>query len=185
VVNSEKSPLINIAGSNGVAGSDVPLQNSCIVGSDSNDGGSTEAGAGECQPELPNDSLWVATISRGKDLQAGSSSFPVENKCGKQADTPQTNRIQTKQGKVKIQSRNDNIKKGKKTCENPQVLGYVPIHVANLSLEEIKLEKQVQVGVASPIKLNDVAGSDVNVILGNVDAVPGDFEKYLREKLAH
>jgi len=171
VVNLEKSQLINIAGSNDVAGSDVPLQISCITGSDgiagsdsvagtdvgvfapSNDGGSTEAGAGECQPELPDDSLQVATISQGKDLQAGSGSLPIENRCGKQTDTTQTNKIQIKQGQVKIHSRNDNIKKGKKTSKKPQVLGYVPIHIANLSLEEIKLEKQVQVGVASPIQL--------------------------------
>ena len=198
VVNLEKSPLSCIAGSDSVAGSDVPPRISCIAGSDNvagsdvgvfaprNDGGSTVAGAGECLPELPDDSLQVATISRGKDLLAGSSSLPVENRCGKRADTTQTNKIQIRQGQVQIQSRNDNIKKGKKTSGKPQGLGYVPIHIANLSLEEIKLEKQVQVGVASPIQLpDDVAGSDVNVILGNVDAVPGDFEKYLRETLAH
>jgi len=139
------------------------------------------AGAGECLPELPDDSLQVATISRGKDLLPGSSSLPVENRCGIRADTTQTNKIQIKQGQVQIQSRNGNIKKGNKTSKNPQVLGYVPIHIANLSLEEIKLEKQVQIGVASPIQLpDDVAGSDVNVIRGNVNAVPGDFEKYLR-----
>jgi len=204
VVNLEKSPLSSIAGSDSVAGSGVPLRISCIAGSDGiagsdnvagsdvgvfaprNDGRSTVASAGECLPELPDDSLQVATISRGKDLQAGSSSLPVENRCGTQADTTQTNKVQMKQGQIQIQSRDDNIKQGNNIREKPQVLGYVPIHIANLSLEEIKLEKRVQIGVASPIQLpSDVAGSHVNVILGNVDAVPGDFEKYLREKLAH
>ena len=34
-----------------------------------------------------------------------------------------------------------------------QVLGYVPMQITNLSLEEVELGKQTYVGVASPIQI--------------------------------
>jgi hypothetical protein len=67
-------------------------------------------------------------------------------------------------------------------------LDYVPIHIVNLSLEEIKLGKQVQVGVATPIELDETQvseGCNVNITQQGTDTVPGDFERYLQEKLMH
>jgi hypothetical protein len=78
------------------------------------------------------------------------------------------------------------MRKGGKIRGKAQVLCYVPIHIVSLSLEEIKLEQQVEVGVACPIQLGETQvseGCNVNTIQSGTDAVPGDFTKYLREKL--
>ena len=44
-------------------------------------------GSGECLPELPEGGLLVKTTSLRNDLQAMSSSLPVENRFGTQVDT--------------------------------------------------------------------------------------------------
>jgi hypothetical protein len=69
-----------------------------------------------------------------------------------------------------------------------QVLGYVPIQMVNLSLEEVELGKQTYVGVASPIKVDETQvpmGYDVNSVLRDDEITPSKFEDYLREKLTH
>jgi hypothetical protein len=69
-----------------------------------------------------------------------------------------------------------------------QVLGYVPIQIINLSLEEIKLEKQMYVGVASPISCNEAHETEeinVNSVRQGDGRERGDFEQYLGEKLQH
>jgi hypothetical protein len=53
----------------------------------SSDDGVLKAGSGECLPELPGGGLPVATTGHRDDLQAESSSLPVENICGNQVDT--------------------------------------------------------------------------------------------------
>ena len=35
-----------------------------------------------------------------------------------------------------------------------KVLGYMPVQIANLSLEEIELKKNIEVGIASPIEID-------------------------------
>jgi hypothetical protein len=68
------------------------------------------------------------------------------------------------------------------------VLGYVPIHVVNLSLEELELAKQTEVGIASPIQIDKSQRSvecGVNAVCERVDVELGNFDKYLQEKLAH
>ena len=68
------------------------------------------------------------------------------------------------------------------------MLGYVPIQVVNLSLEEVELVKQTYVGVASPIQVQGtqkLEGYNVSTIRRESTARQGDFDKYLREKLAH
>jgi len=97
------------------------------------DGGFLKVGTGECLPELPQGVLPVGTTSPGDDLQAESSSLPVENIFGTQVDTHEINTAQVKR-------KGDN--KGQIVKKRIQLLGYVPIQIANLSLEEIYLEKQ-------------------------------------------
>jgi hypothetical protein len=72
-------------------------------------------------------------------------------------------------------------------CET-QVLGYVPVQVMNLSLEELSLEKRVYIGVASPITIAEIqtsTGCDVRSIQREVSTPQSDFEEYLQHKLAH
>jgi hypothetical protein len=129
----------------------------------------------------------VATTSHTDDLQKGCGSLPVENVYGNQFDTIRSNKAQGNEGRFKNQKQND-IRKGRKIRGKTQVLGYVPIHIVNLPLEEIKLEKQVEVRVASPIELGETRvseGCNVNTIQRGVDEMAGDFVKYLQEKLAH
>jgi hypothetical protein len=95
---------------------------------------------------LPEGGLPVATTVPRDDLQAKSSSLPVENIFGTQVDIHQINTAQVKR-------KDDN--KGQRTKKRILLLGYVPIQIANLSLEEINLEKQNYIGVASPIHVND------------------------------
>ena len=66
--------------------------------------------------------------------------FPVENRRGRQADTQQINMAQGKRdkGQIEIQNQN-NIKQGTKIHKETQLLGYVPIHIVNLSLEETEI----------------------------------------------
>jgi len=110
------------------------------------DGSSLKVGTGECLLELPEGGLPVATTVPRDDLQAKSSSLPVENIFGTQVDIHQINTAQVKR-------KDDN--KGQRTKKRILLLGYVPIQIANLSLEEINLEKQNYIRVASPIHVND------------------------------
>jgi hypothetical protein len=87
-----------------------------------------------------------------------------------------------------VKSQNNTKCKRKNIQRRTQVLGYVPIQVVNLSLEEVDLEKQTYLGVASPIQLSEtqvIEGNNVNIIQQGTNAEQDDFEKYLQEKLAH
>jgi len=147
-------------------------------------------GAGECQPELPEGGLTLATTSHRDDLQAAeSSSFPVENIFGTQVDTHQINMAQVNRTKgqevdMKIHENNVNwrVKKG------TQLLGYVPIQVMNLSLEVINLNKQQYIGVASPIQVEVARTCEenrVNTVIKTQAQSEGEFTRYLNDKLAH
>ena len=74
-------------------------------------------------------------------------------------------------------------------CENAiQVLGFVPIQIANLSLQEVELNKYTYIGVASPIQVNDACDCE-GYVVNSVDRTHNDkkseFRGYLQEKLAH
>jgi hypothetical protein len=80
-----------------------------------------------------------------------------------------------------------------KLCKGGRrILGYVPIQILNLSLEEVELPKHMYVGLASPTE-PCVAGSQgidnaVNTVtIGNGDKGQSEivFELYLNEKLGH
>jgi hypothetical protein len=58
--------------------------------------GSRKTGLGEGQPELPEGGLPATTTSPRSDLQAVSSSLPVENRIGNQVDTIQISKVQRK-----------------------------------------------------------------------------------------
>ena len=45
--------------------------------------------------------------------------------------------------------------KRKNIQRKAQVLGYVPLHVVNLSLEEVRLGKQTYVVIASPLQVKE------------------------------
>jgi hypothetical protein len=149
--------------------------------------GLTGAGIGECQAECPEGGLPVATTGHGVDLQAELDSHPVENVDGNQVDITQLNKTQRRQEQVENQNFN-NTQNRRKICGKTQVLGYVPIHIVNQSLEEFEIEKYKEVGVASPLQVGNVQvfeERNVNTVQNGVDAVPGDFEKYAQEKLLH
>jgi hypothetical protein len=76
----------------------------------------------------------------------------------------------------------------KRGQKETQVLGYVPIQIINLSLEEVELEGRMYIRVASPITVDAIqvpVEHDVNSILQGCDVAPNTFEGYLREKLTH
>jgi hypothetical protein len=145
------------------------------------------SGTGECLPKLPGGDAPVAAISHRDDPQTEYSSVPVENRFGNQVETEQKNSAQDKKGQNGSKNVNTLYTRSK-NCKRTQVLGYVPIEIANLSLEEVELNKCMYVAVASPIRVNvsQVSkGYDVNPVLRDNDATPGNFENYLREKLTH
>ena len=75
---------------------------------------------------------------------------------------------------------NSTKNKSENTQRKTQVLGYVPIQVTNLSLEEICLAKQTNVGVASPIQIGEtqeLEGYNVNSAQRESTAKQGDFDK--------
>jgi hypothetical protein len=160
------------------------------------DGGVLNVGSGECLPKCPEGgNAPVATTSRGSDLQAvNSDSLPFENSCGNHVDTNKLKAaqdIEGIQGQV-IRDKAEN-ETSTRNCRrviqrNTQVLGYVPIQVVNLSLEEVELKKCTCVGVASPVRITEthaIEGYDVNIIRREPSATQRDFEKYLKEKLTH
>ena len=82
---------------------------------------------------------------------------------------------------MKIESRNK-IKKG------TQVLGYVPIQIVNLSLEEVKMGKQMYVGEASPTQVDKIQryeGYEINPVLRDEEITLRKFDTYLLDKLMH
>jgi len=129
----------------------------------------------------------VATTSRRNDLQAhDSGSPPVENSYGNHVDTNKLNAaqgIKGEQGQVmrnKFKNVTSTINCKRDIQRNAKVLGYVPIQFVNLSLEEVELKKQTNIGVASPIQV--IEGYDVDIIRREPNATQGNFEEYLNEK---
>jgi hypothetical protein len=93
--------------------------------------------------------------------------------------------------KLRLRKRKGEVNRGIKVMQSerePKCWGYVPVQIVNLSLEEIQLGKQMYVGVASPIKVDETQvfeRYDINPVLRDRDATPGEYERYLREKLTH
>jgi len=120
-------------------------------------------GTGESLPELPGGGLPAATTRHRDDLQVESSSLPVENGIGTQLDTTQKYVAQMDKKVLQGQNRNEitkprdkkEIMKQDQGKNRIQLLGYVPIQIVNLSLEEVELSRHRYIGVASPIQLDN------------------------------
>jgi len=121
--------------------------------------------AGECQPKCPDSGLRIATAGPydQRDLQCiAPPSPPVENGLGKQFDTHDMQKVTKGKGlskeikssaiKEKLKRPDGNLIENLKIKK--KVLGYVPVQFANLSLEEIELQKNIEVGIASPIEID-------------------------------
>jgi len=162
-----------------------------------NDGGFLKVGSGECLPELPEGGLPVVTTCHRDDLQVESSSLPVENGIGIQVDTTYKHTAQVDKKEVRGHIRNKEIKhkdkrdiiyKEPRIQKGIQVLGYVPIQLVNLSLEEVELGKCRYIGVASPIQDEDIQTREtyvVNSVVWTHKETHNEFENYLRDKLVH
>ena len=146
-------------------------------------------GEGECQTELPEGGLPVATTSHRDDLLAESSSLPVENIFVTQVDTHQIKMAQVnrKRGQETHMEIHENCEK-QRVKRGTQLLGYVPIQFVNLSLEEISLNKQQYIGVASPIPVDitrTCAENRVNSVIRTQGQIEGEYTSYLKDKLSH
>jgi len=105
-----------------------------------------KTGSGECLPKSPEGgSVPVAITSRRNDLQAhDSGSLPVENRFGKHVDTNKLDaaqEIKGEQGQIKrnkVENITSTINCKRVIQRDTQVLGYVPIQVVNLSLDEVE-----------------------------------------------
>ena len=67
------------------------------------------------------------------------------------------------------------------------MLGYVPIQINNLSLEEMKLERQMYIGVVSPISVEKPQvseGYSINSVARD-NVLSGEFDKFIQDKLKH
>jgi hypothetical protein len=121
-------------------------------------------GSGECQPELPDGSLLKLAASperKKRDLQGVNSSLPVENRFGNQDDTTQnyltcTETVKGARGQeqeIKVITQDtwdtekieENKAKMQKGTKGDHIVGFVPIHIINLSLEEITMKKHQRV----------------------------------------
>jgi hypothetical protein len=132
----------------------------CVVGGDGIaaitvcDGEVLNVLSGECQPKcLEGGGVPVAITSRRNDLQAqDSGSLPVENRYGNHVDTnilDAARKIRSTQGQVKrnqVENVTSTANCKRDIQRDTQVLGYVPIQVVNLSLEEVELQNQTILG---------------------------------------
>jgi hypothetical protein len=110
-----------------------------------------KAGSGESQPELPPNSLRRIAVNSLQGVAIGLQEqeerfLPVGNGYGNHTDTGIQNsgRKGTREKHTR-ESWNKGSRKG-----GSKIIGYVPIQIVNLSLEEIQLSKRMYVGTASP-----------------------------------
>jgi hypothetical protein len=178
-----------------VAGGDRKIpQMQYVVGDD------RKTGAGECQPELPDSSLpeldaspgRVTSYEKNRDLRRIDSFHPVENSFGNQVDTKQNYKTCTAglnsargPGLEITREKQDTEKlvqgeyKNQKGTKRDHVIGFVPIQVVNLSLEEIEMPKSTCVGIASPTE--NYAVTDLRI--QDVYAVQGRTKEKINEEV--
>ena len=152
MVNKVKSPLVEFVCS--------PYDEEYVNRDDSRQvalrGGSISgSGTGECLPRMMGGGLPVAATDHRDDLQLRRSPLPVEVGIGIQVDTTHPHAVYKEQGQDKLNEKGNNENernKGRQPLGKIQILGCVPVQVANLSLEEITLEKWTRIGVPPPYK---------------------------------
>jgi hypothetical protein len=162
-----------------------------------------QAGSGESQPEFPPNRLQEVAVDRVQGvpigLQGKESFLPVGNGFGNHADTERQNSAYKgtrekhtgKTGTRIKETRNVGTKELRKG--GSKIMGYVPIQIINLSLEEVELPKHMWVGLASPTEtcvgneLTRMQGVTQPKTLekGDEDRSKRTFELYLNEKLGH
>jgi hypothetical protein len=84
----------------------------------------------------------------------------------------------------------ENKAKMQKGTKRDHIVGFVPIHIINLSLEEIKMKKHQSVGTASSTKcsnIEDLPVQEVHTVQKRAGNRENDevFEQYLQGKLGH
>jgi hypothetical protein len=117
-------------------------------------------------------------------LLIAESSRPVENEFDNHTDTPR---------QIRKHKGNEIKHTGEigKIGTRGQIIGYVPVQIVNLSLEEITLSKHMRVGIASPTEncvgdgLERVQSVNKSKGHGDEDRSARDFESYLNRKLGH
>jgi hypothetical protein len=88
-------------------------------------------------------------------------------------------------GKIK-----ENKAKMQKGTKRDHIVGFVPIHIINLSLEGITMKKHQSVGTASPTEcsnIEDLPVQEVHTVQRRAGNRENDevFEQYLQGKLGH
>ena len=99
---------------------------------------------------MPRSGLLAVTTCRGNDLQ-WETPPPVENGIGNQVDTVHKHLVDTEEGQSKELVKPNVMTKNLKVKERIQVLGYVPVQIANLLLEETELKKHLGIWKFSPV----------------------------------
>jgi hypothetical protein len=84
----------------------------------------------------------------------------------------------------------ENKAKMQKGTKRDHIVGFVPIHIINLSLEEITMKKHQSVGTDSPMKcsnIEDLPVQEVHTVQKRAGNRENDevFEQYLQGKLGH
>jgi hypothetical protein len=182
-----KSPLVDFV-------SPPPCENIA-----SSDGNKQNTGTGEHLPEEPEGGLFTLTTVNQSDLQAQCNSFPVESVFGRQVDTHQNFRNRQErqdtdnaqgQGITKTVKPSENFKENT-SSKRSHLIGFVPIHIVNLSLEEVELSKHMYIGLAAPICCEEIENPQdcrIRIIQAekdNQEISKQQFQEYMQDKLAH
>ena len=143
-----------------VAGSD---SGKCVASSNG------KTGTGENHSQLPEGGLSCTATVPGSDLQQVRRSLPIENKFSTQVETHQ-NYLDSARciGQMEVLSNYESNERRTRSARE-SLIGYVPIQILNLSLEEVKLNKLMYVGLASPTQSNEIIKPDnqeVSVVHG-------------------
>ena len=138
----DKSPLVVSLQKYEVASSDG---SKCVASSDV-----SKTDTGENHSQLPEGGLRGTATVPGSDLQQVRNSLPIENKFGTQVDTKQNCLDSTEDiGQMEVLN-NYESNKGRTRSTRECLIGFVPVQILNLSLQEVKLSKHTYVGFASP-----------------------------------
>jgi hypothetical protein len=179
----------------------VPPLSQSVAGSDDR---RSNSGTGESQPEEPEGGLLSSATVKLSDLQVECNSLPVESIFGNQVDTDQNFRSHKARQNV-VHARGQKVNeivevnqaKLNEACrrqvssKRDRLMGFVPIQISNLSLEEVEISKHTCVGVASPIFCSENEDPDdcririVHRVENEKDKNKQHFQEYLEKKLDH
>jgi hypothetical protein len=179
----------------------VPPSCESVTGSDDR---RNNSGTGGSQPEEPEGGLLSSATVKWSDLQAERDSLPVESIVGNQVDTDQNFQSHKTRRNV-VYARGQEINKidevvqtkinesCRKQVSNKRdyLMGFVPVQISNLSLEEVEISKHTCVGVASPICCSENKDPDdcrihiVQRVENGKIQNKQPFQEYLEKELDH